>query len=116
METFSLYAAALTMYSGMFYVTGQHYDYMNNDTAKYFLLFVVSSPNIIFVLYWLHHMRIELMKELFKKKFFFLIRFLNIRKYNEDHFYDKILKHDEAFQKTEEDGKKVIKYVGVELH
>ena len=82
------------MYSGMFYVTGSHYDYMDNDTVKYIMLVIVAAPNLIFLLYWLYHMRTELMKELFKKKWFSLISLDGLRRYNEALFYQSILKED----------------------
>ncbi len=102
MEIFSLSVAALTMYSGMYYVTGQHYDYMDNDTIKYFILMLVATPNVTFFIYWLYHIRIEILKELFKKKYFSFIALLTLRKYNPNLFYEKYLKHDEAFEKIEE--------------
>ena len=89
MELLSLCVAALTMYSGMYYVTGSHYDYMDNDAVKYFLMFVVAAPNISFFIYWTYYIRIELLKELFKKKYFTMITVFTLRRYNEQKFFEK---------------------------
>jgi uncharacterized membrane protein len=66
MENYSLQVAAVTLYTGMFYVTGRHYDYMNNDALNWFFLALILLPNLIFTVYWALQMRIEILKELHK--------------------------------------------------
>lgn len=61
-QLYSLQVTSLTIYSGMFYVTGTHYEYMNKDSIKWFFLFLILVPNIIFFIYWLKLMFIELLK------------------------------------------------------
>ncbi|CDW73676.1 UNKNOWN [Stylonychia lemnae] len=67
MELFSLQVNAITMYGGMFYVTGSHYNYMDSESLKYFFLLLILIPNLLFLIYWMYHMRIELLKILFVK-------------------------------------------------
>lgn len=62
MELYSLQVAVTTMYGGMFYVTGKHYTYMNSDGLRWFFLFLILIPNILFFSFWLHYMRIEILK------------------------------------------------------
>ena len=68
METYSLIVAIITMYAGMFYVTGRWYDYMNKYGLKWFFFFTIVIPNILFLAYWLYYMGIELIKVLIDKK------------------------------------------------
>jgi hypothetical protein len=53
------------VYTGMFYITGKNYDYVNNEGISWFFLVCIALPNVIFVLYWAYFMRIELIKKLF---------------------------------------------------
>jgi hypothetical protein len=62
MEHYSLQVLTLTMYAGMFYVTGVHYTYMNGDGVKWFFLLIILVPNIIFLIHWLNQFRIEMLK------------------------------------------------------
>jgi hypothetical protein len=66
MENYSLQVAAVTLYSGMFYVTGRHYDYMNKDELNWFFLVLIILPNLVFTVYWALQMRIEILKEIHK--------------------------------------------------
>ncbi len=50
------------MYSGMFYITGTHYSYMDDEALKWFFFMLIVIPNALFILFWLYHMRIELLK------------------------------------------------------
>ena len=68
MESYSLIVACLTMYTGMFYVTGSHYSYMENDGASWFLLIVLILPNLVFFIYWFTKMRIEILKIVYNLK------------------------------------------------
>lgn len=62
MEHYSLQVTTLTMYAGMYYVTGIHYTYMQGDGVKYFFLLIVVLPNLIFLYYWCNMFRIEMLK------------------------------------------------------
>jgi len=54
---------SLTMYAGMFYVTGSHYTYMEgNRGLKWFFILLIIVPNSVFFLYWLDLLRIEILK------------------------------------------------------
>lgn len=52
MEHYSLQVTSLTIYAGMFYITGSHYSYMQGDGVKWFFIFVIVIPNGIFFLHW----------------------------------------------------------------
>jgi hypothetical protein len=67
MENYSLLVAAVTIYTGMFYVTGAHYDYMNDQGVSWFFLVCIVLPNVVFITYWLVNMRIEILKVLYKR-------------------------------------------------
>jgi hypothetical protein len=71
----SIQVTSLTMYAGMFYVTGSHYTYMRGDGGlKWFFVFLIILPNSAFFLYWVNLLRIELLKlALFKSKRLFSI-------------------------------------------
>ena len=59
--------AAVTIYTGMYYVTGKHYTYMSNQAVSWFFLVCIILPNAIFIAYWVYHMRLEVIKGLYKK-------------------------------------------------
>ena len=67
MENYSLQVAAITIYIGMFYITGKHYNYMKTDWLSWFFLVILVLPNLVFMVYWAHHMRIEVLKMAHKK-------------------------------------------------
>ena len=71
----SIQVTSLTMYAGMFYVTGSHYTYMQgNGGLKWFFVFLIILPNSAFFLYWVNLLRIELLKlAIFKSKRLFAI-------------------------------------------
>jgi hypothetical protein len=54
MEALSLVVCVVTMYSGMFFVTGRYYTYMLNNGVRWFFFICVLLPNILFLLYWAH--------------------------------------------------------------
>jgi len=59
----SIMVTSLTMYAGMFYVTGNHYTYMRgNGGLKWFFLMLIILTNSAFFLYCLNLLRIELLK------------------------------------------------------
>ena len=66
MESYSLQIASLTLYIGMFYVTGQHYAYMEGDAVSWTFLTLLVVPNILFFGFWVLKMREELLKMLYK--------------------------------------------------
>jgi hypothetical protein len=68
MENYSLQVAAVTVYTGMYYVTGRHYNYMSNQTVSWFFLVCIILPNIIFLIYWVYNMHIEVVKILYQNK------------------------------------------------
>lgn len=55
------------MYGGLFYVTGNHYSYMDNNGLKWFFLLFILIPNIAFFSFWLYHMRLEILKQIYLK-------------------------------------------------
>jgi len=67
MEHFSLLVVIVTMYSGMYYITGVHYTYMENNFLKWFFLLALAIPNVIFFVYWLYHMRIQILRMALRK-------------------------------------------------
>ena len=68
MEIYSLQVSAITLYAGMYYVTGQHYSYMDNNGLAWFFLTFIVTPNIVFLLYWVYFMRVEILKEVYNRK------------------------------------------------
>ena len=66
MENYSLQVAAVTIYTGMYYVTGKNYNYMQNDGVSWFFLVCIVLPNLIFLIYWVISMRIEVIKTIHK--------------------------------------------------
>lgn len=65
MENYSLQVAALTLYQGMFYVTGS--SYMDDNVISWIFLITIVSPNAAFFVYWVLMMRIEILKELIRR-------------------------------------------------
>ncbi len=66
MESYSLQVAAVTIYTGMYYVTGKYYDYMKVDGVSWFFLICIVLPNFVFLVYWAFNMRIEVLKSFYK--------------------------------------------------
>ena len=54
MEVYSLQVSAITLYAGMYYVTGEHYSYMDNNGLAWFFLVFIVTPNAVFILYWVY--------------------------------------------------------------
>lgn len=94
MELYSLQVACTTMYGGMFYVTGVHYNYMNSDALRWFFLLVILVPNILFFGYWLKYMRIEALKIVFTKNTK-LFRMASFGMYKDNEFHLKYMANDE---------------------
>ena len=89
---------------------------MDDIKVKYFFIILVSCPNILFLIYWIYHTRIEILKELFQKKYFKLITLLTLRPFKQELFYDKYLKGDSSYHLTLDNGQMTIEHIGVELH
>jgi hypothetical protein len=66
MEMYSIIVAAITLYTGLFFVTGSHYTYMDNEGVSWFFLLFLAVPNIFFFLYWGYHMKFEILKLIYK--------------------------------------------------
>ena len=92
--------AAITVYAGMFYVTGTHYSYMNNQGVSWFFLLLLLFPNIVFFSYWVMMMRIEILKELHKLNMPKLFRVLAFE--HAEVFYEKYMKQDDAMALEQE--------------
>jgi hypothetical protein len=58
--------AAVTIYTGMYYVTGKYYDYMKINGVSWFFLICIVLPNLVFLAYWGLNMRIEVLKSVYK--------------------------------------------------
>lgn len=86
METFSLVVCVVTMYSGLFYVTGIENSYMDNDGLKWFFFVCVISPNLVFFYFWLYHMRLEILKMMIESKRLGLFRLLTCGRITVDKF------------------------------
>ena len=52
MEILSLTVILVTIFSGLFYITGQHYTYMNSGDDVVIFIFILI-PNLLFYFYWL---------------------------------------------------------------
>ena len=50
------------MYAGMFFVSGQHYQYMKTEFIKIFFIILIMLPNLGYFVFWIKIMRIESMK------------------------------------------------------
>ena len=95
MENYSLQVAAVTIYTGMYYVTGRHYTYMSNQAVSWFFLACIVLPNLIFIAYWLYHMRLEVLKELYKKNVQPCL-FATVAWTGRDAFYEKHMREEEV--------------------
>ena len=87
MEAYSLIVVIITMYTGMFYVTGRHYDYMENEGLSWFFLIILALPNMVFFIYWFLKMRLEVLKMVRAKNKPKLFRIVSCCLENYDIFY-----------------------------
>ncbi len=101
MENYSLQVSAITIYIGMFYITGKHYDYMKKDWISWFFLVILVLPNLVFIFYWLHHMRLEVLKMAHKKNVKSII-FKIIACKDPQKFYEEYIEQDEIMAKEQE--------------
>jgi hypothetical protein len=93
MENYSLQVAAVTIYTGMYYVTGKNYSYMKIDGVSWFFLVCIILPNAIFLIYWGLSMRLEVLKTIWrihkdknmKPWIFMVLAFSSSEKFYENH-------------------------------
>ncbi len=100
MENYSLQVAAVTIYTGMFYVTGRNYTYMKIDGVSWFFLVCIVLPNLIFLVYWALSMRIEVIKTVYKllqNKKLKVWMFKTVAWTSPEVFYEKYIREDEEF-------------------
>ena len=93
METNSLVVCILTLYFGMYYVTGAHYTYMDNAGVSWMFLILIIVPNLYFFGFWVLKMRIEVLKMVYKMNKPSLLKLVSCM--DQDVFYDKYIKPDE---------------------
>jgi hypothetical protein len=101
MESYSLQVAAVTIYTGMYYVTGKYYNYMKIDGVSWFFLICIVLPNFVFLILWVLSMRIEVLKIAYtisKTKNFKPWIFKTLAFMNAETFYEKYIKKDEVFE------------------
>lgn len=70
---------------------------MENDGLKWFFLVCLAIPNVVFLIYWAFHMRIELLKEVHKRNKPKLFKFVSCM--HPDRFYEKYMKQDAMKEK-----------------
>ena len=108
MESISLQVAAVTIYTGMYYVTGRSYDYMKINGVSWFFLICIVVPNLLFLAYWGYNMRIEVLKAVYKickDKSLNPLVFKIVAFISAETFYEKHIMNDEKF---EEETKQII--------
>jgi hypothetical protein len=101
MESYSLQVAAVTIYTGMYYVTGKYYNYMKIDGVSWFFLICIVLPNFVFLILWVLSMRIEVLKIAYticKTKNYKPWIFKTLAFMNAETFYEKYIKKDEVFE------------------
>ncbi|CDW73142.1 UNKNOWN [Stylonychia lemnae] len=104
MESYSLLVSAVTLYSGMFYITGKYYKYMENDGVKWFFLICIALPNAIFLGYWTYNMGIEFLKLILQQNRPKLFRLLTCARVDITRFKRKYMKEvKNQFNDDEED-------------
>jgi hypothetical protein len=108
MESYSLQVAAVTVYTGMYYVTGRSYDYMKINGVSWFFLICIVLPNFVFLVYWILCMRIEVLKavyKIFQDKNLNSVLFKVIAFMSAKDFYEKYIRKEREF---EEETKQII--------
>ena len=108
MESYSLQVAAVTVYTGMYYVTGRSYDYMKINGVSWFFLICIVLPNFVFLVYWVLCMRIEVLKavyKIFQDKNLNPVLFKVIAFMSAEDFYEKYIRKEREF---EEETKQII--------
>jgi hypothetical protein len=93
---------AITMYVGIFFITGQYYSFINEAWINWVFLFVLIIPNALFFIYWAYFMRLEILKILFQRKSYTLFKIftLNLVDYEEFDIYYKSKVSDEVEEKA----------------
>jgi hypothetical protein len=108
MESYSLQVAAVTVYTGMYYVTGRSYDYMKINGVSWFFLICIVLPNFVFLVYWVLCMRIDVLKavyKIFQDKNLNPVLFKVIAFMSAEDFYEKYIRKEREF---EEETKQII--------
>ena len=90
MELYSLMTACMTMYGGMFYVTGKHYHYMEPLSLGWVFLVLILFPNLLFLCYWGYHMRVEVLKLMYHN-YPRAFKYVTCNYYKEDDFERKYM-------------------------
>jgi hypothetical protein len=101
MESYSLQVAAVTVYTGMYYVTGRSYDYMKINGVSWFFLICIVLPNFVFLVYWVLCMRIEVLKavyKIFQDKNLNPVLFKVIAFMSAKDFYEKYIRKEREFE------------------
>lgn len=62
LESRSLLANTIFIYNGMFYITGNHYGYMDKKIFKYIFFVTILCPDIGYYYYWYLIMKTEILK------------------------------------------------------
>lgn len=95
MEAFSLQVCMITLYAGLFFVTGTHYEYMNGLPVTIIFILIVLIPNGIFFLWWGKYKAIEILKEVYEKTKRWPKLFRYIACMTRRQFYYKYMKEQE---------------------
>lgn len=90
MELYSLQVASMTMYCGLFYITGAHYSYMDNNILKWFFLICLVVPNVLFFVYWVVFMHLEFAK-IFVEKSIIVFKIITCNIFKVDKFKDRFM-------------------------
>lgn len=83
----------------MFFITGAHYSYMNSNFLRWFFFLFILTPNVMFFVYWLHHMRIEVLKMLYVRNAR-IFRILSCNMYKGDSFQERYISNQSQDNKN----------------
>ena len=83
----------------MFYVTGVHYSYMQDQFLSWFFLVCIVLPNLVFLLYWAYSMRIEILKEVYRAQIRPLL-FKVLACTSPEAFYEKYMRVEDELAKS----------------
>ena len=62
MESISLFVLIMTIYCGLYYQAGQGEAVMQQNFVKWTIFTMVLAPSLVFIVYFLYKMRIEMLK------------------------------------------------------
>ena len=104
LESRSILANTIFIYNGMFYITGSHYDYMDNKIFQYIFFVTILAPDIGYYYYWYTIMKTEILKVIIQKNET-AFRFLTFGNTNVREFYEEhILNEQSEEESSESDG------------